>query len=186
MSRFNQTSFPSRSGSIYNRSSLLSSTALVAPVALAILAFMPVAAQAASDNWTGTTSNAWATSTNWDGGTPTSTSAVTIGVNTHNPVQITTGVSLNGVGGGLLVGSGESLNLGSSTLAGTLTMGSNSITLNGIMTLFSATRGVINLSGGSVAGTGSITSTVGAINGYGTVSVPVAGATWNAKLAGQA
>ncbi len=159
------------------RDALLLSTAL--------LALMPVSAQAA-DNWTGTTSNAWATTTNWDSGTPTSTSAVNIGVNTHNPVQITTGVSLNGVGGSLLVGSGESLNLGSSTPTGSLTMGSNSITLNGIMTLYSATRGVINLAGGSITGTGSITSTVGAINGYGTVSVPVAGATWNANTSGQA
>jgi hypothetical protein len=77
------------------RRALLLGTALAGTVALT-----PFAAQAASDLWTGGSSNAWGTALNWNTGVvPTTTSAVTIGVTTNNPVQITTPVLLNATSG---------------------------------------------------------------------------------------
>ena len=141
----------------------------------AAAALAPSAAQAAcvADNWTGTTSSAWLTGTNWStGAAQPTTDCVTIGVSTNNPVQITSAVSLNGgtvaTGGSLTVGAGvgstESLNIGT---LGTLTMGTHTITLSG---------GTITSSG-----TGSVVST-GTIQGFGTFSaVEASSATWTAN-----
>jgi hypothetical protein len=137
--------------------------ALKCAVALAGVALAPFAAQAAADTWTGTTSNAWETSTNWGAGVPTATSAVTIGVTTNNPVQINSAVLLNATSGtnigsltiGTGVGSTETLNINS---GGSLTMGTHSVTLKG----------------GSITGSGTLGST-GGISGYGTISAPISG-----------
>jgi hypothetical protein len=133
---------------------------LTAGVALA-----PLAAQAASpDVWNGATSNAWETGSNWStGAKPTTTNAVTIGVATHNPVQINSNVFLNATSGtnigSLTIGAGfgstESLNINSGY---TLTMGTHAITL----------------SGGAITGLGTLSSS-GGITGYGTISAPISG-----------
>jgi hypothetical protein len=121
-------------------------------ITTAFLALAPAVAQAAAISWTGATSSAWNTKTNWStGAVPTATSAVTIGKNTNNPVQLNVNSSLNGSGGSLALGSAESLALNSGL---TLTMGANTATLNGTLsgpgTL--STTGAVNLSGATVSG----------------------------------
>lgn len=125
-------------------------------ISTAALALAPFAAQAAAISWTGATSSAWGIATNWNtGAVPTTTSAVTIGNATNNPVQITTPVSLNVTSGAnvgsLTINSGESLNIGT---GGSLTMGTHLITLSG---------GTL-----SSSGTGAIIS--GPISGFGTLN----------------
>jgi fibronectin-binding autotransporter adhesin len=119
------------------------------------------AAQAASIDWLGTTSNDWGTSTNWTpAGTPTTTSGVVINNNTNNPVELNASTSLNGTTGSLAVGngagSGDSLNINSGV---TLTMGARPITLNG----------------GSITSTGGVISGTGTVTGFGTFSAPYGG-----------
>jgi hypothetical protein len=135
-------------------------------LAAAATALMPFAVQAAPISWTGGTS-AWETGTNWSTGLiPTTTSAVTIGVTTNNPVQINSNVSLSGTGGALTIGptggGTESLNINSGF---TLTMLTKPITLNG----------------GSLTGPGTVSGT-GAIQGYGTFSaLDTSSAAWSAN-----
>jgi hypothetical protein len=158
---------------------------LTTAVCLAGVAFAPFAAQAAIFNWTGGTSTLWITGTNWNGCTTScpapglasgATDAVTINSpTTFAPLINNIPVSLDGAGGSLTVNTGATLTLGTGGVTGTLTMGANNITLNGTLATISAARSVINLGGGSISGTGSITGTTAvAINGFGTVSVPVA------------
>jgi fibronectin-binding autotransporter adhesin len=159
---------------------------LTTAVCLAGVAFAPFAAQAATVTWTGTTSTAWATGSNWNpAGFPPNTSGVIINSGTpFAPLISTIAVSLDGAGGSLTVNTGATLTLGTGGVTGNLTMGANSITLNGTLATISAARSVINLGGGSISGTGSMTGTTAvAINGFGTVSVPVAPAStvWTAN-----
>lgn len=136
-------------------------------ITTAVLAMTPFTAHAAAISWTGAISNAWAATSltaptsNWStGGLPTTTSAVTIGVPTNNPVQITTPVSLNATSGtnvgSLTINGAESLNVGT---GGTLTMGTHAITLNG---------GSL-----STSGTGTIAS--GALSGFGILNAAFTG-----------
>jgi hypothetical protein len=155
-------------------------------VCIAGVAFAPFAAQAVTFNWTGGTSIAWPTGTNWNscstscpapGLASGATDAVTINSATHEPTINNIPVFLDGAGASLTVNTGATLTLGGigGTGIGTLNMGANSITLNGTLATLTAARSIINLGGGSIAGTGSITGTTAvAINGFGTVSVPVA------------
>jgi hypothetical protein len=142
----------------------MAALALAMPAAVALA---PFAAQAAADTWTGTTSNAWETGTNWGGGVPTSTSAVTIGVTTNNPVQLNSSISLNGTTGALTVGAGVApgtasvLNINSGD---TLTMGARPVTL----------------SGGSITGLGTLSDT-GTISGFGTISSQITGTSFSAN-----
>jgi hypothetical protein len=142
----------------------MAALALAMPAAVALA---PFAAQAAADTWTGTTSNAWETGTNWGGGVPTNTSAVTIGVTTNNPVQLNSSVSLNGTTGALTVGAGVApgtasvLNINSGD---TLTMGARPVTL----------------SGGSITGLGTLSDT-GTISGFGTISSQITGTSFSAN-----
>jgi hypothetical protein len=141
--------------------------------ALAAGALMPSAVQAAAILWTGGTDNNWMTPGNWSpSGPPITTSAITIGNTTNNPVQISNAVSLNATSGtnvgsltvGTGVGSTESVNI---TSTGSLAMGTHAITL----------------SGGSITGSGAVSGT-GAIQGFGTFSAPDASsAAWNANSA---
>lgn len=136
-------------------------------IATSVLALLPVTAQAAADNWSGGTSNAWENSANWSGGAPISTSAVTIGNTTNNPVQLNSNVSLNGTTGALTVGAGSApgtpsvLNINAND---TLTMGSRPVTL----------------SGGSITGPGTLSAT-GTISGYGTISSQISGTSFTAN-----
>ncbi len=131
-------------------------------ITTAVLALTPLVAHGAAITWTGTTSSAWETGSNWNTGlAPVSTSAVTISNLTHNPVQLNSNVSLSSASGTMTIGSGvapgtaNSLNINSGD---TLTMGSKAI----------------SLLGGSITGTGTL-STSGSISGYGTISVPLSG-----------
>jgi hypothetical protein len=145
----------------------MAGVALAMPVALA-----PFAAHAAVVTWNGGTSNAWETASNWTGGLPITTSAVTIGVTSNNPVEINSNVSLNGSTGALTVGAGlgttESLNINSGD---TLTMGARPVTL----------------AGGSITGLGTLSDT-GTISGYGTISSQISGTSFaaNATVGGTA
>ena len=170
MARSNPANRLSGTGATRNRSSLLLSTALVAPAALvtAILAFLPVTAHAATDNWTGTLSNNWGTAANWASGVPITTSSVFIQNTANNPVQLNANASLNGSTGALTIGTGPApgtplsvLNIGSGD---TLTMGARPVTLNG----------------GSITGPGTLSST-GAISGYGTISSQISGTSFTAN-----
>jgi hypothetical protein len=73
---------------------------LLAILALAAVALIPLTAQATSYTWTGTTSNAWNLNTNWGAAAfpNATTDQATINVNTHNPVSLTTTASFGGTG----------------------------------------------------------------------------------------
>ena len=67
-------------------------------ITTAALALAPFTAQAAliMNNWTGATSNAWETATNWSTGlVPGTNNTVSILTATKNPVQINSNVALN-------------------------------------------------------------------------------------------
>ena len=143
------------------------SMAVLALALPAAVTLAPIAAQAATDTWSGTTSNAWETAGNWSGGAPITTSAVVIANLTNNPVQLNSNVSLNGTTGALTVGSGAApgtanvLNINSGD---TLTMGARPVTLDG----------------GSITGPGTLSST-GTISGYGTISSQITGTSFTAN-----
>jgi hypothetical protein len=140
-------------------------------VTTAVLALMPLAAQAANpDSWTGGTSSDWSTSTNWSAGVPSTTSAVTISNLTNNPVQLNTNASLN-VTSGTNVGS---LTVGTGAAPGT----ANVLNINSGFTLTMGTHAV-TLDGGSITGLGTL-STTGTISGYGTISSLLTGTSFSA------
>jgi hypothetical protein len=141
----------------------MAALALALPAAVVLA---PCAAQAAADTWTGATSNAWETATNWSAGAPTATSAVTISNLTNNPVQINSNVSLNGTTGALTLGTGAApgtANVLNINLGDTLTMGARPVTLDG----------------GSITGLGTLSAT-GTISGYGTISSLLTGTSFSA------
>ncbi|MGA9599596.1 MAG: hypothetical protein WBS22_04960, partial [Methylocystis sp.] len=138
-----------------------------------LAALAPAAAYAANpDSWNGNTSNAWGTATNWSGsfvpGTGANTNAaVTIGNSNlqNNPVQINANYSLN---------------TGSGTTTGSLTVGAgaapgqaNGLNINSTYTLTMGTH-AITLDGGSITGLGTLSSS-GSISGYGTISSLLSG-----------
>ena len=138
-------------------------------ITTAVLAMVPLVAQAAPVSWLGTTSNAWGTAGNWSpSGIPGATAGVTIGNNKNNPVQLNVNSSLNGSGGSLTINSGESLALNSGK---TLTMGANPLTLSGSLTGpgtlsigTASASGTENLSGGTLGGL-TITGAAGGLGG---------------------
>ena len=141
----------------------MAALALAMPAAVALAPFSAHAALLL-DNWTGTTSNAWETGTNWStGSAPGTTSTVTIGVTNKNPVQINSNVHLDVLAttgttprptGSLTINAGSSLNINSGA---SLTMGTHTLTLNG-GTITGSTVGSVT---GTLSGT--------AIQGYGTL-----------------
>ena len=131
-------------------------------ITTAALALAPFTAQAAliMNNWTGATSNAWETATNWSTGlVPGTNNTVSILTATKNPVQINSNVALNTTNssgasprptGSLTIGAAESLNINNGF---SLTMGGHAITLNG----------------GSITGAGTVNTA--AITGFGILAV---------------
>jgi hypothetical protein len=148
-------------------------------VALFLVLFLAVGtSQATSYSWNGTTSNAWALSTNWTGGTYPNAAGdqATINVSNHNPVSLTTSVTLGASATALTIGSSAGSTALDIAAAGTLNMtggtggisNSKVITIEGLLAAIYASGSVTEHY--SIAGSGSISLVGGTINGSGSRS----------------
>jgi len=185
-------------------------TLIMVCVILALALLVPLTAQATAYTWTGTTSNAWALSTNWTGGTFPSAYAdtATIGVATNNPVSLTDTELLGGLTVSNVASSLTGLDIASTGILGmqggiSLSSGTTNgrkITIEGILrndaassaTTYTISGGtnagdIIQLVGGTISSlNGGIWAFARPVQGYGTISSPFTNTnTISANVSGQ-